>query len=106
MLLVLARDEAQLTFAPALTRLLASAKSKRLRIAFVFSNPIGNETRRSLEKKYKGAELRSLQDVTVFQAPLTSSAKPDEIRRNIILRLEKLMPDLLQSATAGKRAAV
>lgn len=102
-LLLFARDEAQLTFAPAVDRLLAAASSKRLPIVFVFSNPVGTETSKVLEKKYKGAVIRSLQDVSVFQAPLTAASKPDEIRRNMLLRLEKLVPDLLPKP-ARKRA--
>ena len=94
-LLVLARDEAQLAFSEALQPMVQAAIAASLPIVFLFANAIATDTLRQIESRCKGAEVRSLQDVTLFQPPLTASAKPDEVRRNLLMRLDKLVPDIL-----------
>jgi hypothetical protein len=48
-----------------------------------------------MKARCEGADVRSLQEVTLFQAPITSTSRPEEIRRDLLMRLDKLVPGIL-----------
>ena len=90
-LLIFANDEAQLN-SEHVQKLLASAH-KFKRSAYVFYR----KTEKDAAVTVSQTELvvHSLQDVKLFQQPLTDGASAETIRRDLLMRLEKLVPSLI-----------
>jgi glycerate kinase len=97
---VLVRDEVQIAFSSALTALLKAAESAHVPVCFAFANPLSADARRSFESKDGERIVYSLQEVSLFQAPLSAASNSNDIRRDLLMRLDKLVPQMLAQFTA------
>lgn len=104
-IIVLARDEAQCEFAPALGRILKQAEASALPMVFIFANPVGDDIRRKWSSKYSRSSVFSLQDAKVFQAPLGANASADTVRRDLLVKLDKLMSSVLSELKDSRQVA-
>jgi hypothetical protein len=53
--------------------------------------------------KNQASAVHSLQDVVLFQQPLADGASAETVRRDLLMRLEKLMPTLLPEPVASPK---
>ena len=67
----------------------------------VFNCSLTPEEKKALLKRWNA--VHSLQDVVLFQQPLVEGASAETIRRDLMMRLEKLMPSLLTPAQAAPK---
>jgi glycerate kinase len=104
-LIVLARDVAQLSFVTATETLLSAAEPKLLPIVLVLANPVTDESRRALRSRFPRCSIFSLADAKVFQAPLAANARTEDLRRDLLIRLDKLMPQVLAELTRARAVA-
>lgn len=75
----------------AVRALLALALSSVKHVTIIFSKPLSAPEKKKLFPK---VTLLSLADAKLFAAPLAAEATPDTIRRDTLLRLEKIAPEL------------